>query len=103
MYVIMDQIFTGVVISIISAFIIPKLGIGNTKTTINIKNGSNITKKWKILTILGSIMVFGGGYYGLAWGMTVGFEDIRTLMGVCLFIVGLLVLAVGKLGIWWNH
>ncbi len=99
----MSQIVIGVVVAVISAFVIKLLGIGNTKTVVSIQGGKRATTGWKVLIVIGWLMFVGGGYYWIAWGCTNGFGSPHAIIGLTVFFYGAIILGVGKFGAWWNR
>jgi hypothetical protein len=98
----MSEIITGVIVAVLSAVIIAFLEIGNSKTTVHIKGGVKSSKVWKVLIVIGCLMVFSGGFYGISWLASAGLNDPRSGLGISLFILGLPVIGIGKLGSWWT-
>jgi hypothetical protein len=99
----MGEITTGVIIAVLSAVIIALLGIGNSKATVHITKGNmKASKVWKVLIVIGCLMVFGGGFYGISWLAFAGFDNPRTGLGISLFVLGLPILGIGKFGSWWT-
>ena len=93
----MSQILIGVLIGVISAYIVSWLGINNSKTTLYIKGSGKVTKTWKVLILTGTLMFFGGGYYTLAWASISGLSNPKALLGILFFIIGLLFLELENL------
>lgn len=98
----MQEIATGIIVAVVSAIIISMLKIGNSHTVVTVHGGGRVSSIWKILILLGWLMFVGGLYYGLAWLSVEGFSDYRSGMGISIGILGFFVLAIGKLGKWWN-
>jgi len=96
------EITQGVLIAVIAAAIIYWLGIGGSKTVVTV-GGTRITKKWKVLIVIGWIMFVGGGLYCTSWASVSGFSNPKAGIGLSLAFLGLLMLLVGRLGAWWNR
>jgi|SRR5581483_3461371 len=97
----MDQIIPGIIVAIVSAFIISKLKIGSTsRTIVTIQGGHTTTKKWKVLIVIGAALFFGGAFYGISWSMAKGFSDYHTEIGFCFAILGFPTFIFGKFGAW---
>jgi len=99
----MSQILSGIVIAVVSGWILSLFKIGNSKTIIHTNGNQAVSKKWKIAIVLGWLMFIGGGYYFLAWLSVLGFSDPKTGMGLSISILGLFILLFGKFGSWWNR
>lgn len=99
----MSQILSGIIIAVISGWILSLFGIGNSKTVVRINNGQAVSKKWKITIVFGWLMFIGGGYYFLAWLSVLGFANPKTGIGFSISILGLFLLLFGKFGSWWNR
>ena len=98
----MGQIFSGIVIAVVSGWILSLFGIGKSKTVVHIHGHKNTSKKWKISIIIGWVMFIGGAYYGIAWLSVLGFTDPRPGIGLSASILGLLILLAGKFWSFWN-
>ena len=99
----MSQILSGIIIAVISGWILSLFGIGNSKTFVRINNGQAVSKKWKNTIVFGWLMFIGGGYYFLAWLSVLGFANPKTGIGFSISIFGIFLLLFGKLGSWWNR
>lgn len=99
----MNQILSGIVIAVVSGWILSLFGIGNSKTTVRVSSGQTVSKKWKFTIVLGWLMFIGGGYYFLAWLSVLGFSDSKTGIGFSISILGFFLLLFGKFGSWWNR
>lgn len=99
----MNQIFTQILVTIVGGCILAWLGMNNSKTTIRIQAGHKVSKIWKILIVIGWLMFWAGAIYGLSWASVKGFSDPKTAIGISLFVSGIGIWSIGKLGAWWNN
>ncbi len=97
----MEKITTGVIIKVISEFILRILGLSRTKT-IYVHQNTKTNRKWKILIIIGRVLFWFGGFYGLSWALAEGFDNPKTVIGLTYCVVGLLPLMIGKIGLYLN-
>ena len=95
-------VIQGVTTAVIAAVIIYLLGIGGAKTIVTV-GGTRITKKWKVLIVIGWTLLVGGGFYCISWASVSGFSSPKTGIGLSLALLGLLLLLVGRFGAWWNR
>ncbi|MBU6214486.1 hypothetical protein KGM48_01425 [Patescibacteria group bacterium] len=99
----MGQILTGIFVAVAATAIASWLGFGNSKTVVHVHGGRRVSKGWKVTTIIGWLMLFGGGYYFLAWLSVAGFTDPRTGIGLSIAVLGLIIYPLGRLGLWWSR
>ena len=99
----MGQIISGIVIAVISGWILSLFGIGNSKTVIHTQGHQSMSKSWKIFRILGWLMFIGGGYYFLAWLSVGGFTIPQTGFGLTISVLGFLLLLATKFSAFWNR
>lgn len=99
----MNEIVTGIFVAVVAGVLLSWLGFNRNTTLVHVGGTAHKSKLWKLLIILGSLMMVVGGYMGFAWGMQSGFDDYHTGLGLSLFIVGIPILLLGRFGSWWNR
>lgn len=98
----LSQITSGVIIEVISAIILTVLGFKGVKKIIVINKVNSTGKFPKILIVIGRILFYGFGFYGLSWLASEGFQT-KAAIGIGYSLLGLVILCVGKFIRWWNN
>jgi hypothetical protein len=76
----------------------PKCGQPFRNTTIELTN-----KKWKLTKLFGWVFLVLGIYLLGSGSQNGGFQNPMTGMGVCVVLISLAVLVVGRIGAWWSN
>jgi hypothetical protein len=98
----MEQILIGIFVAVVATVIVSWLGFGNSKAIVYVRGGHRVPRIWKILTVIGWLMLFGGGYYFIAWASVAGFTDPRTGIGLSIAVLGSFLYPIGRFGMWWT-
>ena len=99
----LSEIVIGVIIAVLSAFIIYKLGFTNSHTKVTVHATRSNLKGWKTWIVIGWVIIFSGIYSFSTHTPELGIEDLRFGLGVSLVFFGVMAIVIGRLGVWWNR
>ncbi len=91
----LNNIITGVIVTVVGAFFVQKLGLGNTTTTVY-KNHKQPSKVLGIIFVLGWLMFYLGGFYGFSWALSKGFDSPQAITGLAYWFLGFIILVIRK-------
>lgn len=86
-----QQILSGIVVLVVSIFLGAKSG------------PVTYGKGWKIVVIIGWMMILGGACIGISSFSNGGFANPYTGLGLSLFVFGIPVKYLGQFFVWWHR
>lgn len=98
----MNDLIIQVLAMIIGTVILTWFGFGGGHKTITISTSTRPPKKWKLMIVVGILMVLAGAVIFSNNFPLGGFNNPYSGAGFSLAFLGLLIYFVGKFGVWWN-
>lgn len=98
----MGTILDGVAIKVISGIILAILGIGVTKKVIYVQGERSSGTIWKILILVGYILMYGSLLYTFSWAITEGFKE-KVAIGISVLVLSFIMIILGRLVLWFKR
>ena len=98
----MSEFFIQVSAMIIGTIILGWMGFGGGNHKVTIQNGKHSTKKWKVVILVGILMIVSGLSLFANHFPGQGFNDPYSGLGFSLAFIGIFVLLIGRFGRWWS-
>lgn len=99
----MSELFTQIAAMVIGTIILGFFGFGGGNHRVTIQNGRPATKKWKVVLIIGILMIVSGTSLFANHFPNGGFQDPYSGLGFSLAFIGLFIFLIGKFGRWWSR
>jgi len=99
----MNDLVIQVAAMIIGTVLLGWFGLGGSHKTITISTSSRPPRKWKLMIVLGILMVLAGVAVFSNNFPLGGFNNPYSGAGFSLAFLGLLIYLFGKFGSWWNE